>query len=706
MHPTPAALIALATLAAPATAQTTRYWVGPTTGNWDDPANWSTFPGSTPAGGLPQTGDTINLIGPSRVTYTTASIPSPTFATLLLTGTTTNPLTLAHDADTLILDPLNPDALLQLNNAAYTNTGGNLYTPLLQTRNTATILLTSHAGTFAATTLLAPAPDGPAHTATIAVSGGQFTANTLTLGKAAGATYRQTGGAATFETFTLGAHDPTTENHQPATARLSDGTTRVTDTLTIGADANGQGQLTIDGGHLTVTQLRTLEGRRAAATITLTDGTLDTTTTYLNTNGANPDYHATFTQTGGTFTADRFYVGYNENRSPATYHLTGGTADIRFLTYVASTPHSNATLHIDNARFSTGQLHLASGDDAAAVCTLTNGATLNTDYVYIASGERAEAYLAITDATLNARRINIYDDGNAELHLNHNATVNATELNLDGTLYLDGGTINTTELNLTDRAWLFDGTINAQTLTITPNARVAAYLLATTRADTLVNQGLLELRTIDTTPRLTGTMTDAPNPVPTTGTLVNAGSLTITTVTDQPATIDMSLDNLDTLTLADGAELLLLGSYHAHADSTINTHLTPDTLVPLTISANNAHLEGTLNITTDPKAPTPPLGTQLDIIRCFAGTITGSFHTVTLNGAPVELTYTPTRAYLLFTRCSPADINADATLNNADINAFVNAFIRNNPAADLNNDGFINATDYNRFINAFLAGCP
>ena len=54
--------------------------------------------------------------------------------------------------------------------------------------------------------------------------------------------------------------------------------------------------------------------------------------------------------------------------------------------------------------------------------------------------------------------------------------------------------------------------------------------------------------------------------------------------------------------------------------------------------------------------------------------------------------------------CSPADITGDGSLNNTDINAFVNAFLSMDPVADINSDGSWNNTDINLFVNAFLAG--
>lgn len=58
--------------------------------------------------------------------------------------------------------------------------------------------------------------------------------------------------------------------------------------------------------------------------------------------------------------------------------------------------------------------------------------------------------------------------------------------------------------------------------------------------------------------------------------------------------------------------------------------------------------------------------------------------------------------------CNPADLAAPyGILNSSDVNAFVNAFLRNTAAADLAAPrGIWNSSDVNAFVAAFLAGCP
>lgn len=53
-----------------------------------------------------------------------------------------------------------------------------------------------------------------------------------------------------------------------------------------------------------------------------------------------------------------------------------------------------------------------------------------------------------------------------------------------------------------------------------------------------------------------------------------------------------------------------------------------------------------------------------------------------------------------------ADLDMNGTVDNVDLDAFVNAFLAGDPLADLTGDGTINLDDIEAFIAAFLAGCP
>ena len=58
------------------------------------------------------------------------------------------------------------------------------------------------------------------------------------------------------------------------------------------------------------------------------------------------------------------------------------------------------------------------------------------------------------------------------------------------------------------------------------------------------------------------------------------------------------------------------------------------------------------------------------------------------------------------TACSPADLDANGTLNLDDINLFAAAFVSGDLAADLDANATLNLDDINLFAAAFTAGCP
>ncbi|MEQ8768960.1 MAG: alpha-amylase family glycosyl hydrolase [Phycisphaerales bacterium] len=70
----------------------------------------------------------------------------------------------------------------------------------------------------------------------------------------------------------------------------------------------------------------------------------------------------------------------------------------------------------------------------------------------------------------------------------------------------------------------------------------------------------------------------------------------------------------------------------------------------------------------------------------------------------------PARGFLVFEHepsaaCSPADLDANGTLNLDDIDLFVAAFLSGDLAADLDANGTLNLDDIDAFVVAFLAGC-
>ncbi|MEZ6317843.1 MAG: GC-type dockerin domain-anchored protein [Phycisphaerales bacterium] len=105
----------------------------------------------------------------------------------------------------------------------------------------------------------------------------------------------------------------------------------------------------------------------------------------------------------------------------------------------------------------------------------------------------------------------------------------------------------------------------------------------------------------------------------------------------------------------------------------------------------------------------PPFGPLFTVVTNTTtnGVRIGQFDTVT--GPPnMSVIYTATAVYVTFAdpACSPADLDANGTLNLDDVNLFANAFVVGDSLADLDGNGALNLDDVNTFASAFVAGCP
>lgn len=121
------------------------------------------------------------------------------------------------------------------------------------------------------------------------------------------------------------------------------------------------------------------------------------------------------------------------------------------------------------------------------------------------------------------------------------------------------------------------------------------------------------------------------------------------------------------------------------------------------VITGEATLGGTLLVTYTGEGPT---AVGVEYIAITAGSITGGFSEIVEQlGANrrAYVTVDPTEV-LVFVTCQ-GDLNADGTVNFADITAFITAFNAQLPAADVNQDGVINFADTTLLIQLFNEGC-
>ena len=153
--------------------------------------------------------------------------------------------------------------------------------------------------------------------------------------------------------------------------------------------------------------------------------------------------------------------------------------------------------------------------------------------------------------------------------------------------------------------------------------------------------------------------------------------------------------------------LVIDGGFESGPASSVRFVITPAGHNAVVVTSGDADLDGTVNLAFAQGVPLPPRGTEYELIRCDAGSVTGTFASEAILGFPCEIIYEPGRVLARALRCNAADFVAPfGVLDLADINTFTAAFMSNNPLADINGDTFLDLADINAFVAAFTGGCP
>jgi len=191
----------------------------------------------------------------------------------------------------------------------------------------------------------------------------------------------------------------------------STGTVTVADNarLTVGGQhtvigRGGVGQMTQDGGTVSLRRLFVAEGAGSGgSSYTLNDGTL-TASDQIN---IGRSHTATFTQTGGTVTANNdLYVrnkqdGGGSSTDPATYHMTGGTLNVNGTHTVVGRGGMGHFIQDGDSTVNVRRLFVAEfGGSDGSTYTLMDG-TLNAS-MRVEVGRSAAATFTQTGGVFNA----------------------------------------------------------------------------------------------------------------------------------------------------------------------------------------------------------------------------------------------------------------------------------------------------------------
>lgn len=120
------------------------------------------------------------------------------------------------------------------------------------------------------------------------------------------------------------------------------------------------------------------------------------------------------------------------------------------------------------------------------------------------------------------------------------------------------------------------------------------------------------------------------------------------------------------------------------------------------VSGHAAVLGGTLTVQKAPGADLP-LFTSYSLVTAIAGTVQGSFASITLPAFDTDEKGFITQGsyFLTYTNTTLADFNNDLTVDLFDYLDFVNSFASGSPSADVNGDGVLDFFDYLDFVVVF-----
>ncbi len=473
--------LALAVLAAPALAQTNRYWVEPIVDAWDDASNWSLTPSGPAGGGLPISGDDAYFTTRSICFYTGPGVsPAPVFDGVILQGTGSGTTQLLMSAGTLETGALSVGHNGPRNEVHIS--GGTLTAALLS------VGLNGGEGTFTALSAAqvnafnVKVGAGDA-TGTLDIEGGDFdfhridvsTTNFVGSGTGVGA-LNITGGRAQGSSIYLGIDGPATLDQSAGDLEVSvilaigydpapsvhtqsdDAVLDVYGQLSIGNGIDGHGIFRHTGGFSNINELVIGKGENTTGALEFTGGVMGANTACVGAEG-----EASVTLDGGGFYPDTLTIGESVVAAPRPQRVTVRAGTLGAGT-IAVGLGSGTQAHLDAFGGTINAQHIAVGADSGATGTLSATAP--------------------SGAAINADRVTIGELGNGTLSLDLGATIDTPLLEIGGSpthsanAFIYGGTLRADTIDVRpddstdDQLTIQNGLIITSDLNIAPNASV------------------------------------------------------------------------------------------------------------------------------------------------------------------------------------------------------------------------------------------
>ncbi len=452
-------VVASAGLVVSAHGQSSRYWVEPVIGPWDDAGNWSLTDGGPPGGGLPQSGDIALISNRSLIVFDGPGVPGAIFDSVVMRGVGSGTTELLHTAGTLATDIIFIGS--QGVDNQYRISGGQLNATNCIVGFVPTgggYLEVSSAGSVLASNLQVGGAEGDGF---LNITDGSIDTGGLWLSvrSASGA---QQGGPALLQQLggTIDATEFLVGRNGQATAEMRIGQTTVTGDTIVGMRSDDASQLNVySGADVDVT-----------GTITVGDDTFGTG-------------HGQLNMTGGTVDADTLLVG-NGDGSTGRVDLLAGTLTVNTARVGLG---GTATIDLNSGAINAGQTFLGEASNVPFVVppgTLTiDGGTYAGVTMGLGTVADGLGRLFITDGTLNLMTLNVgaVADGAGNVTIGGfgaGGTINATTINVGvdgfGDVFQTSGTVDADTLNIgganEDTQYeLLGGTLLADVINVMPS---------------------------------------------------------------------------------------------------------------------------------------------------------------------------------------------------------------------------------------------